>query len=358
MSLKEKIIKILEISINAPSGGNSQPWSFQIKNNEIFIFAHPEKDHPILNFRHRGTWLAHGTLVENIKIAAEASDFAPDIKLFPDLTRSNLTAQIKLAEAPPREEKLFYAISQRTTNRQRYNLKPLTSEQKNYLAQSEKEIDGEAKIVWIENRNQIERLSQAVATSEIVTLENQKLHQLFFNEIVWTRQEEERRKSGLFIKTMGLKPPEELFLKLFKYWSIMKIFVKLGFPRKIAASNAKNYATTPIMGLVVLKNNDKEFLTAGRLIERIWLKATTLGFGFHPIGGIMFYWQRIHWEKLDLLSSEHQQMIKEAYQIVADIAGIKNNDDNIVGMLFRLGSVDKAPVRSSKKTPEIEIINI
>ena len=32
---KEDIKKILEIAANAPSGSNSQPWKFKVKDNQI-----------------------------------------------------------------------------------------------------------------------------------------------------------------------------------------------------------------------------------------------------------------------------------------------------------------------------------
>lgn len=355
MTPKEEITKILEASVNAPSGSNSQPWSFQVKDEEILVFAHPEKDHPVLNFQSRGTWIAHGALVENIKIAAGALGFKTEIKIFPDSARPNLTAQVKLSEGPPAEEALFQVIPQRATNRKRYYPTPLTSEQKKYLAQSEKEVDGDVRIVWVEDKNQIERLGKAVAANEIVTLENQKLHQLFFDEIVWTRKEEQKKMKGLFIKTMELKPPEEFFLRLFKRWSIMKTFAKLGFARKIAVSNAKNYANTPVMGLVVLKDDDKEFLLAGRLIERIWLKATIFGFGFHLITGTMFFWQEINLGGLNLFSPEHRRIITDEYQEVVEIAGVKTKDE-IVTAMFRIGVASRPTALSFKKPPEIRYL--
>lgn len=355
MLLKEIITKILEVSVNAPSGSNSQPWSFNIKGNEILVFAHPQKDHPVLNFRNRGTWLAHGALVENIKVAAGAFGLKSEIKIFPDNTNHNLTARIKLSQGLPREEDLFRFIPQRATNRKKYKLKPLTSEQKKYLAQSEEEIDATVRIVWVEDKGKIERLGRAAAANEIVTLEDQKLHRMFFDEIVWTKDEELRKKKGLFVKTMELKPPEEFFLKLFRRWSVMETCAKLGFARKIAASNAKAYACTPIIGLVVLKNDDKEFLAAGRLIERIWLKAAKLGFGFHLITGTVFFWQRVAMGDKSFLRPEHQQIIKEEYQNIADIAKVKSSNE-IVGALFRIGLADKPSAYSSKKLPEIKFI--
>lgn len=163
MITREIITKILETSVNAPSGSNSQPWSFQVTDNEILVFAHPEKDHPILNYNHRGTWIAHGALVENIKIAASAFGYRPLIQIFPDGIKLNPTAKIKLEKGIPTEEGLFQVIPWRATNRKRYELRPLTTEQKKYLAQSVEEVGGQARIVWLEDREQINRLGRVAA---------------------------------------------------------------------------------------------------------------------------------------------------------------------------------------------------
>jgi len=353
MPTQEIMEKILAAAVNAPSGGNSQPWHFTFQDGELAVIAEPEKDHPILNYRHRGTWIAHGALVENIKIAAAAHGFKSAVKIFPDANQPNLTARIKFESAAPAEEELFQAMPERTTNRQGYDLKLLTAEQKKYLEPSLREVDGEVKVIWVEDRNQINRLGQAAAANEIVTLENQKLHELFFDEVVWTRQEEVAKKKGLFVATMELKPPERFGLKLFKHWPVMRPLTKLGAARKIAASNAKNYAATPLVGLVIVKDRDEDFIGAGRVIERIWLKAARFGFGFHLITGTMFFWQGINLGGLKIFSEDHRRLINDEYQAVADIAGIKDKN-RLVTEMFRIGQGGEPTARSTKKPPEIQ----
>jgi len=68
--MEEDLIEILKIACNAPSGSNSQPWSFKVQEGRVEIIAIPEKDHRVLNFKNRGTLLAHGALIENISIIA------------------------------------------------------------------------------------------------------------------------------------------------------------------------------------------------------------------------------------------------------------------------------------------------
>jgi len=349
--MKGDIQKILEISVNAPSGSNSQPWSFHVRGNQIDIIAHPEKDHPILNFRNRGTWIAHGALIENIKIAAAALGYKLSIKNFPDSQNPNLTARISFTESlPPSEESLFRVIPKRTTNRKPYEIKSLTYKQKEELLKSVQEIGGGVEMRLTEDREKVKVLGQAGAVNEIVTLENKVLHKLFFDEIVWTREEEDARKKGLYLKTMELKPPQEKALKLFKSWKIMNFLNKFGVARGIAKGNARVYASTPVMGAILVNDSDKDFIIAGRLMERLWLKATAWGFGFHIITGVLFFHQKIKAGKTKDFSDKHIKLINDAYEKTASIFGVGNK---LVAIMFRIGDGGEPTARSTKKPPEI-----
>jgi len=348
MISREETQKILEAAINAPSGSNSQPWRFEFKDNKLYLIALPEKDHPILNYRNRGTWVAHGALIENILIAASAAGFSTDLKIFPDSSRPNVTAKIEFSKSVPREEPLFSSISKRATNRKPYKNTPLTEEQKNIFIESTQKISGvEVKI--IEDKKAIQQLAEAASINEVVTLENEKLHKLFFDEIVWTREEEERRGKGLYIKTMELKPPQQAALKLFRKWKVMNLFNKLKFARGIARGNSKTYASCSAMIGIIIKDNDADFITAGRAMERIWLEATRLGLSFHLLTGTLFYYQALAFKR-EIFSKEHREIIENAYNKTKKYLGVNNET---IALLFRVGYGGQPSALSIKKDPLI-----
>ena len=348
---RETIQKILEVAVHAPSGSNSQPWRFEVKDNQIDVIALPEKDHPILNFRNRGTWVAHGALIENIVIAASHFGYKTGLKIFPDRSANpNLTARIFLEKMSPRDEPLYSVISLRTTNRKSYELTPLTPKQKAELIRSVEEIGGGIELKLVEDRGKIKVLGEAGAANEIVTLENETLHKLFFNEIVWTREEEQERKKGLYLKTMELKPPQAAMLKLFRSWKIMSFFNRLKFARAIAKGNAKNYASTPLMGAIIVDDRDENFITAGRLMERLWLKATSWNLSFHIITGVLFFHQVIESGKKDQFSEAQIQIVENAYRNTAEIFGAGGK---LIAIMFRMGKDGEPSARSIKSKPDV-----
>lgn len=348
--MSEDIQKIIEAGCRAPSGSNSQPWRFAVDNNQISVFALPEKDHPILNFRHRGTWLAHGALIENILIASRHFGYETDVELLPDKNNPKFIAKISFEKSNLPKEPLYSAIWDRAINRKPYKNTPLAAEQKENLLNGAKEIsDNEIKI--IEGPNQLKTLGWAVSVNEIVMLENKALHKLFFEEIVWTKEEEEKKKAGMYLKTLELKPPQEFGLRIASFWPAMNFLNKAaGMAKVIAKQNAEIYSQCGLMGIITVKDRDEDFINVGRLVERIWLNATAMGLSFHLITGIFFFWQRIMAGQTKEFSDEHIKLIKKAYNAVGEIFDVKQN---IITLLFRVGDGGSPSARSSRLPPII-----
>ncbi len=348
--MKETIREILEKSVYAPSGSNSQPWKFRVHDNYIYVYALPEKDHPVLNFRNRGTWVAHGALIENIAIASREFGYKANIAIFPDKKEPNLTAKIRLEKTAISKDPLFSSMRLRTTNRKPYESAPLTSEQRaEFLSVSDGR--GPCGIKLIDDRDKLKALGEAMSVNEVVMLDNQLLHKLFFNELVWSEKEEKEKGTGLYLKTMELKLPQQFALRIFRHWPAMNLLNKVGLAKSIASDNAKGYTSASAIGAILVENNDQAFVEAGRAMERLWLKATGMGLSFHLVTGVLFLWQGITAGEDNGLSREHMELIKSAYQKMATIYEVR--DDSIIALLFRLGYGDKPTARSSKLLPDI-----
>ena len=287
------ITKIIEAGAAAPSGGNSQPWKFEVRGSKITVIALPLKDHAVLNFRYRGTWIAHGALIENMVIAASALGYRAAVSIFPVATNHNITAEITLEKADILADSLATAVLLRGTNRKPFAKAPLTIEEKSALEKAQKEIGGE--VLFLEKPEELEVLGRASSNNEIVMLENRLLHDLFFAEVVWSQEEERKKGGGLYLKTLELKAPQEFMIKLCKSWWVMNLLNKVGMAKLIAKDGAKIYSSAGAMGAIVVRDeSDEAFVSAGRLMERIWLTATNLGLSLQLMTGVLFFFQKIY----------------------------------------------------------------
>jgi nitroreductase len=345
---RQDLEKILVTAVYAPSGDNSQPWRFVVKDNLIKIFSLPEKDNPIFNYRNRGTLVAHGALIENIVIAVKEYGYGNEVKVFPDPQNLNHTADIILQkDSQLAKDPLYKFIRERTTNRKFYKKINLSDSQK-------RELFDTPQIQWTEEETNKSQLGIAVAANEIVMLEHKELHDFFYNDIRWTRKSERAQKMGLYLHTMELAFPQLVIFKLLQYWPAAKILNKIGIAKFIASQNAKLYSSASAIAIIAVSDKDEEFVTAGRIMQRLWLKAAGLGLAVHPVTGIVYLAQRVMHNESASLSTEHVAVIKKAYENIVSIFSIQ---DKVIAMLFRIGSAPKPSDYSSRLKPEIKFEN-
>lgn len=73
MGDRNTLLKILELSRWAPSGDNAQPWRFEIvDDHHIVVHGHDTREWCLYDFEGRASQMAHGALLETIRIAAAA----------------------------------------------------------------------------------------------------------------------------------------------------------------------------------------------------------------------------------------------------------------------------------------------
>lgn len=352
--MKEIILKILNAGVRAPSGDNSQPWRFEVKDNIIKIYNLSEKDNPIFNYKQRGSYVAHGALIENIVIAAKEYGFDAKISLFPEGKDKDCVAELVLEEKTLDKDSLFSSIFKRAINRKPYKDDLLKEEQKNEILNTVKEI-GKGSIILVEDKEKKKILGEAFAVNEVVMLENQQLHKYFFSDVRWTDEEEREYKTGLYARTMELQPPQLMIFKILSHWRINKFLCKLGIAKFIAKENSKGYSTGSAMGAIIMEDESPEsYIFVGRIMQRIWLKATKMGLGFHPLTGVVYMMMRIRENSNEVLSLEHVERLKKAYANIQNSFGIEKG---VITITFRIGDGGEPSGYSSRLEPNVTFIS-
>jgi nitroreductase len=349
----ERLKKILNAACQAPSGGNSQPWHFELFDQGINVIAEPEKDNKILNYHNRGSWIANGAVIENIAIASTHLGYKTEIQLFPESKRPNLVATIKLRATAPQNEQLYESIFRRRTNRRAYEENSLLTTQKSAILKSSERFVGELRL--IEDKENIKALADASSIGDLLMFENKELHNLFFQELIWTKKEENRKKAGLYIKTLEINRIQQATLKILGKWPLMRLFNKFGFARiGIARENAAKYARTAAIGAIITGDKDEDFVNAGRMVQRIWLTATSLNLNMHLITGILFIHQAVEaGSNHNIYSKSHIKLIKKTHE---KISKVLNNPKGTITLLFRIGKDGDPSASSSKREPQVIIL--
>ena len=124
---------ILQAGCQAPSGDNAQPWRFRIRGESIDIINTHNLDHPFFNFRQRGTYVAHGAVIENMLQQAVSLGYLGGVSFFPDPRDIDLVARIIFSKTNPATDTLVPYIAERHTNRKPHTKQILTPNQEQLL---------------------------------------------------------------------------------------------------------------------------------------------------------------------------------------------------------------------------------
>lgn len=340
---------ILEGAINAPSGDNSQPWRFRIGESDVTIYNVADADETQYNFRQRGSYVAHGALIENIRLVAATFGFDGSASLFPGEPAA--TARITFAARHGSPDPLASAVPRRATNRKPYRSRPLAAADRAALSLAAAAIAG-TELRLVESPAELDAIARSVSVNERLLMENRALHDFLFGMIRWTRREEAARP-GLYIDTMELPSPVRLLFRFVVcHWPVVRALNLIGFSRFIPTRSAPVYRASSAFGAIILAGDtDADFIAAGRAFERVWLAATAAGLALQPTAALPYLVQRLNAGAAGAFSVAEQDLIRGAYAPIARAFGLSGAEH--IAMLFRLGYADAPSATSAKMPPAI-----
>lgn len=348
--MKDTIRQIIAAGITAPSGDNCQPWRFCIGPDLIDVYNLPERDRSLYSWGQRASLVAHGALAENMRIAAAHLGYRADITWFPEPQTPELVTRVRLEPGERVQGPLYPAMFKRATNRKPYRDTPLSSEQQAQLSQVPGQVGG-GRLLLAQEPAARAILGRVASTNETILFENRPMHSFFFGHINWTEQQDADRRHGMHIGTLELPPPARLGFKVFRRWDALQVLNKVGLSKLVAIGNGKLYGTGAAIGAVVMEDRSPEsFLTAGRLLERVWLAATAMGLSLQPLTGIMFLMNRIAAGDAAELSPAHAALISDAYRQAADVLGTGAAP---IALMFRIGHAPSPSARTSRLEPVV-----
>ncbi len=342
--MEQRINKILEAAIRAPSGDNTQPWRFEVSidNQQIDLFNVPERDPSYLNYKQLASYVAHGALIENMLIAAKTVGCNMDISLFPNSENEEHVAKISLKVCAPRQDPLYDAIFRRVTNRNQFKPISLTEEQLQLLRMAANTVSN-ATVTLISEAKVKNNLAWNLRKNDQFIFEHREAHDFLFKQIRWSKRHAKNTCDGMPIENLGLGFLEKPLFPIFKYWPAVKFLNILGLSHFIGLKGWMNYRSSAILGMVsVTRGADKKetFLTGGRAAQRVWLESTRQGFSFQPVTGLTFLNQRYQREDLTGFNAKQKLQIEDA-------CGRLKTDFNIKGKVavfgFRIGKSDSTP---------------
>jgi len=343
----------------APSGDNVQPWDFRVSEGftRIDLYNLPEKDNSYYNYQQSASYIAHGAVIENIKIAGKHLGCHIDYQLFPDIEDDNYIAKITLSPADAQSDPYYSAIFERCTNRFQYKRESVSDEVFNALSDTVKNIDS-AKVSLVVGENRIKQLANELKVNDQIVFERKDIHQFLFDKIRWNQKQIEETRDGMPVGGLGLSFIEKLSFPLMRFWWYVKTANIFGLSRIIGLKCWWTCRSASILGMVTVQGNDKKaFVEGGRTIQKLWLEATNQGLALQPIIGLTLLVHRYKQGALGGLSGNHVQFVKRAAEKLPELFDLNDSDTLVMG--FRAGSAKKQDkvVRTLRKVFNEESFN-
>jgi hypothetical protein len=287
------LLKILDLARWAPSGDNTQPWQFEIvSSNHIAVKGFDTRDHVIYDFDGHASHMAHGALLETLRIAATGFGFeatwsirqgTPDTAPIYDVLLHNCA---KFSIDP-----LFHFIEKRVVQRRVMRTTPLSPGQRQALGTA---VGAAYKVQFFESLAERVRVAGLLWDNAYIRLTCPEAFEVHSEIIEWGSR---FSKDRIPEEAVGVDPlTGRLMQWVMQRWSRVAFFNRylLGtVPPRIqldflpALGCAAHLLLSPREPLVEMT----DYVRAGVALQRLWLTASSLGLHLQPeMTPVIFRW--------------------------------------------------------------------
>ena len=257
---QEKLAFLLNYAILAPSSHNSQPWMFNVSDDEILLYADRSRWLSVADADKREIYISLGAALENLIIAAEHFGYNCSFSAFPG--EEDLVALVSLQAGIPAPSNpvLFPAITSRQTNRNPYEMQALSQADLNHLLSLSSHPD--VAVFLSQDSDTIEAFRELVVEADGI----------LYSDINY------KSELGRWLG-QGVMGPRGVEAKLAQ---LAVVFLDVG-PEQIR-QDSELINLTPCIGFICTAENDSlSSVKAGQVLERLWLAATARGIALHPM---------------------------------------------------------------------------
>ena len=349
--LEKHIDQIVNDACLAPSGGNKQPWYFHFdKNKGLFLFLDKSESSNTIDYNFFPSLISLGAACENLLLSAEHYNVPLAYKLYDNYLNGHPLAHFYPTEAKvhPKPD-LYNFLHSRQTNRMLGDKTVISNELLQKLSKNTAYFD-KFTIKWLAE-DQLEQFANIFGKIERARLLDKECHKETIAEIRWTKEEEKTKGNGILVDSFDLTHSERTSLDFLKRGDALQLISKWDLGQNIVNMFKKTINTSSAIGIICTKGDDyKDFFDTGRLLERVWLEATSYDLAFQPVSPVtlLYFSQKKGANKHLNPNTIHE--IKTQYNLLSSLLNLSEEDQPF--FVFRLAKTNKkTPFSIRKKTP-------
>lgn len=315
--------QLVRAAVLASNPHNTQPWKFHLLPDGIDVYADTSRRigamDPLLREMHIGV----GCAVENLLLAAEVAGYRWSFDNPKSSENEELQpiVRVLLQEGATRPSSLYAAIPRRHTNRGRYIADKNVDERMIEALDGVKNSDSELRVFWFRKHEEMRAFGCLVvhATEAIIGDREQSASSARWIRTSWN--DIERYRDGLTYDAQGLTPGTRALAKF-----LPSLSIKRTDQYWLSATRECHVATANAFGMIAVRDakNTQQRVEAGRLWQRMHLRATLQGVAMHPLS-----------QPVERRDRELQLGLAPTY--AKGLSELQQDDDWQAVMPFRLG---------------------
>lgn len=279
--------RILDLARWAPSGDNTQPWRFEvIDDNHLRIHGSDTRDWCVYDLEGRASQIAIGALMENIAIAASGEGLHAGFAIDADAPETAPVIDVTLTagtqDQPVATDPLAAFIRHRVTQR-----RPLTTRalQARHRACLEAAVGPGYRVVWLEREHERQAMARLLYRNAGIRLTIPEAYEVHRRIIEWDATHSTDRipdraigldKVNLGAMRWAMHSWDRVkFLNRYFAGTVLPRVMLDWIPGRRCAAHFFLVADKPPRDL-------EDHLAGGRAMQRLWLTATSLGLQYQP----------------------------------------------------------------------------
>lgn len=345
---REMILRVLERARWAPSGDNTQPWRFQIiANDQLVVHGHDTRDEVLYDFDGHASHMAHGALLETMRIVASAEGLLMEVRIDADSECRKICYFVRFVEeATLLPDPLHPYIETRTVQRRPMRMKPLSAVQRKALQQAAGDGYSVQLFEGFRERIGIAKLLWDNAFIRLTCPEAFKVHQ---HVIEWGAR---FSKDRIPEQAVGV---DRLTARLMRWvmqsWSRVEFFNRY-LMGTIAPRVQLDYLPALFCAAHLLirpktaPSSLKDWVALGSAMQRVWLTATQQGLHLQPeMTPVIFRW----YARAGRTFSAHPELAERAGALAANFEVLaKASESDPFGFFCRVGLSSTPRSRSNR----------
>lgn len=303
---KDILVQILDLARWAPSGDNTQPWRFEIVGaDQVAIHGFDTRKHVVYDFNGHPSQMAHGALIETLRIAATGFKYAIDWNIRAGCREESPVYDVTFHNMPDLEpDPLLPYIEQRVVQRRPMRMQPLSSLQRSRL---EEAVGKEFSLRFFEGALERLKVARLLWDSADIRLRSPEAYLVHREVIEWGVR---YSKDRLPEEAVGVDPATAKLMKwVMGSWERVQFFnryllgtiaprIQLDFiPGFSCAAHILIQTRTAPSSLM-------DYVQAGVALQRLWLTATANDLYLQPeMTPVIFRWYARAKQKISMVES-------------------------------------------------------